>query len=447
MTKGNYILSVCFLLFCCHFLADAQEIDKGKLDQYFQTLESNHKFMGSVSVFRNVSEIYARSVGFADVDKQIPASGKSSYHIGSISKTFTAVMVFQAVEAGKLSLSQTIDTYFPSIKNADKITIGHLITHRSGIPDFTADESYLTWHTQNKTKEQMLEIIAKGNADFAPDSKTHYSNSNYLLLSYILESVYGKPYAKLLTAQITKPLSLTNTYLGRSTITPERHECNSYKYFDKWRIESVTHPSVLLGAGGIVSTPNDLNRFANALFGGKLISATSLSLMQTLKDNYGMGLLAVPFYTKRGFGHSGGIDGFYSMWVYFPEDHLSYAITSNALNYVFNDIHIAVLSGIYGMPFDIPDFKRVALTSDDLKKYTGVYASSQLPLKVIVRITGNALEAQATGQPAFPLEATSEHIFKFSQGGIVMEFDPANRTMTLKQGGGVFSFKKDSFAP
>ena len=83
--------------------------------------------------------------------------------------------------------------------------------------------------------------------------------------------------------------------------------------------------------------------------------------MLALKDNFGMGIFPVPFYAKRGFGHSGGIDGFNAMLIYFPEDELSYAITSNALNYTFNDIHIAVLSGIYGMPFDLPNFEAITL--------------------------------------------------------------------------------------
>lgn len=289
----------------------------------------------------------------------------------------------------------------------------------------------------------MVEIIARGGSDFEPDSKAQYSNSNFVLLSYILESLYKKPYAEILADRITRPLSLVNTHLGRKTISPEQNECNSYKYFDKWRIESVTHPSIPLGAGGIVSTPRDLNKFADALFKGKLISANSLSTMLALKDNFGMGIFPVPFYAKRGFGHSGGIDGFNAMLIYFPEDELSYAITSNALNYTFNDIHIAVLSGIYGMPFDLPNFEAITLKPEDLVKYTGVYSNSQLPIKLTVRIKNNALEGQGTGQAAFPLEAISEHTFKFTQGGIVMEFNPENRTMTLKQGGGVFLFKKE----
>ncbi|GAA6370257.1 serine hydrolase domain-containing protein [Odoribacter splanchnicus] len=443
MTKNIRIPVVAFLLLCCNLISYAQETEHAKLDRYLRLLGDKNKFMGSVSVFSKGTEIYARSVGFADIDKQIVADAQSEYHIGSISKLFTTVMIFQAIEAGQLSLSSPIDSYFPTIKNAHKITIGHLLSHRSGIHNFTADEQYLNWNTQAKTKEQMVEIIARGGSDFEPDSKAQYSNSNFVLLSYILESLYKKPYAEILADRITRPLSLVNTHLGRKTISPEQNECNSYKYFDKWRIESVTHPSIPLGAGGIVSTPRDLNKFADALFKGKLISANSLSTMLALKDNFGMGIFPVPFYAKRGFGHSGGIDGFNAMLIYFPEDELSYAITSNALNYTFNDIHIAVLSGIYGMPFDLPNFEAITLKPEDLVKYTGVYSNSQLPIKLTVRIKNNALEGQGTGQAAFPLEAISEHTFKFTQGGIVMEFNPENRTMTLKQGGGVFLFKKE----
>lgn len=440
MVKTISFSVISLLLLWCNVLVLAQNIDASSLNQYFQTLESNDRFMGSVSVFHDGLEIYAKSVGFVDLDNGVRANGKTKYSIGSISKTFTAVMVFQAIEAGRLSLSETIDAYFPSIGNAKEITISHLLSHRSGIHNFTADEQYSSWQVQPKTREEMVEIIAEGGTDFEPDSKTQYSNSNYVLLSYVLESVYGKPYAEILVDHITKPLSLDDTRLD---IVTQRNECNSYKYFDKWRIEQHTNPTIALGAGGIISTPNDLNRFAVALFSGKLISASSLSIMQTIKDGYGMGLFPVPFYSKRGYGHSGGVDGFHSMLIYIPEDKISYAITSNALNYTFNDIHIAVLSCLYGMPFEIPSFQAVNLTPKDLDRYLGVYSSNQLPIKLTIRKNGNSLEGQGTGQSAFPLEPASEHIFKFTQGGIVMEFNPAEDTMILKQGGGVFYFKKE----
>lgn len=443
MVKSIRISILFLVVFSCTIIVSAQNSDVDKLDQYFQTLGDNNKFMGSISVFKDGSKVYSKSVGYTDFDKQIVANETSKYRIGSISKTFTAVMIFQAIESGKISLNETIQKYFPSINNCEKITIAHLLSHRSGIHNFTADEGYLSWSIQYKNREQMIQIIADGGSDFVPDNKAQYSNSNYVLLSYILESVYGKSYADILAKQITEPLSLKNTYLGKSTISLDNNECNSYKYFDKWRVESVTNPSVTLGAGGIVSTSDDLNKFADALFKNKLVSANSLSTMQSMKDNYGMGLFPIPFYSKHGYGHSGEIDGFHSMLIYFPEDRLSYAITSNGMNYTFNDIHLAVLSWAYEKPFDIPTFEVIKLNPEDLDKYTGVYSSSQLPLKITIMKTGNSLEGQGTGQPTFPLEPTSKHIFKFTQGGIVMEFNPVENTMILKQGGGVFYFKKD----
>ena len=152
MTKNIRIPVVAFLLLCCNLISYAQETEHAKLDRYLRLLRDKNKFMGSVSVFSKGTEIYARSVGFADIDKQIVADAQSEYHIGSISKLFTTVMIFQAIEAGQLSLSSPIDSYFPIIKNAHKITIGHLLSHRSGIHNFTADEQYLNWNTQAKTK-------------------------------------------------------------------------------------------------------------------------------------------------------------------------------------------------------------------------------------------------------------------------------------------------------
>ncbi|MFR7824702.1 MAG: serine hydrolase domain-containing protein [Odoribacter splanchnicus] len=439
MTKNIRIPVVAFLLLCCNLISYAQETEHAKLDRYLRLLGDKNKFMGSVSVFSKGTEIYARSVGFADIDKQIVADAQSEYHIGSISKLFTTVMIFQAIEAGQLSLSSPIDSYFPTIKNAHKITIGHLLSHRSGIHNFTADEQYLNWNTQAKTKEQMVEIIARGGSDFEPDSKAQYSNSNFVLLSYILESLYKKPYAEILADRITRPLSLVNTHLGRKTISPEQNECNSYKYFDKWRIESVTHPSIPLGAGGIVSTPRDLNKFADALFKGKLISANSLSTMLALKDNFGMGIFPVPFYAKRGFGHSGGIDGFNAMLIYFRKtNYPTPSLTHSIIHLTTSTLQFY---GIYGMPFDLPSFEVITLKTEDLVKYTASF-KNKLPIKLTIR-KKQCLEGQGTGQVAFPLEAISEHTFKFTQGGIVMEFNPENRTMTLKQGGGVFLFKKE----
>lgn len=431
------------VLLCCLAaqVAVAQDIRTDRIDAYFDTLQQNDKFMGSVSVSRNGIPIYSRSVGFADIEAQQKASPQTRYKIGSISKSFTAVMIFRAIEQGHLSLATPLARFFPDIEHADSITIDNMLSHRSGIHNFTAG-GFESWATEPQSPQRMVDVIREGGSDFAPGSSFGYSNSNYVLLSYILENVYKMPFSKILKRDITGPLKMADTYFDTSA---KRRDgaCPSYKYLDKWRIESDTDPSVTMGAGGIVSTPRDLNIFFEGMFGGKLVSDSTLKQMTTIRDRYGRGLIMIPFYDKVGYGHTGGIDGFNSVSSYFPGDKTSYSLTSNGSNYVINNISVALLSAIYDKPFDIPSFRVINLTSDDLDKYLGVYSCSSLPIKISITKRGNVLVGQGTAQPSFDMVASSTDIFRFDTGGVVMEFNPEQSTMVLKQGGASFLMKRE----
>lgn len=420
----------------------SQNLDKTKLDNYFNALEQNNKFMGSVAVSKNGEVIYTKSIGFADVENNLKANENSKYRIGSISKSFTTVLILKANEEKKLSLSQTIDKWFPVVKNAKQITVKHLLSHRSGIHNFTDDKDYLTWNSQPKTEKEMVDIIAKLGSDFQPDSKAEYSNSNYVLLTYILEKTFKKSYSNLLQEHIVKPIGLTNTYVF-GKINPSNNECKSYRFSGTWKLETETDYTIPLGAGAINSTPSDLTKFADALFGGKLLKTESLEIMKTVKDGYGIGLFQIPFNTSIGYGHTGGIDGFSSVYSYFTDDKISYAMISNGTNFNSNDISIAVLSAVYDKTYEIPVFTTFKLTSEDLDKYLGIYASTQIPLKFTITKDGNNLLVQATGQPAFPIDATDKDKFKFDQAGAKFEFNPIEKTMILFQGGGQINFKKE----
>ncbi|MDD4847163.1 MAG: serine hydrolase [Bacteroidales bacterium] len=435
-------LLIAFLIVFLSQLCFAQTFDKTKLDNYFNALEENNKFMGSVAVSKNGDFIYTKSIGYADIESGIKASENSKYRIGSISKSFTTVLILQAVEEKVIDLNQTIDKWFPSIKNAETITVQHLLSHRSGIHNFTNNKDYLTWCTEPKSEKEMVAIIAKGGSDFMPDSKAEYSNSNFVLLTYILEKELKKSYSDLLQERIIKRIGLKNTdVFGK--IDPKNNECRSYKFSETWQVEPETDYSIPLGAGAIISTPIDLTKFADALFAGKLLKEESLELMKTIKDRYGMGLVQLPFYDKIGYGHTGGIDGFSAVFSHFSDGDISYALTSNGTNYMNNNISIAILSAVYDKPYDIPDFSVYEVSSEDLDKYLGVYASEQLPLIITVTKDDKTLIAQATGQASFPLEATGKDKFQFDRAGIVLEFNPTMKTMILKQGGGEFVFTKE----
>lgn len=420
----------------------SQNLNKEKLDNYFNVLELHNKFMGSVAISKNGEIIYKKSIGFADVDNKIKANENTKYRIGSISKSFTAVMVLKGVEDKKINLNQTIDKWFPMITNAKKITIKNLLNHRSGIHNFTDNKDYLTWNTQPKTAKEMIEIITKSGSDFEPNNKSAYSNSNFVLLSFILEKTFNKSYAELLQEYIVQPIGLLHTYVF-GKIDPNNNECKSYRFVEAWKKASETDYTIPLGAGAITSTPSDLVKFSDALFGGKLLKPESLKLMQSIKDGYGIGLFRMPFYSSIGYGHTGGIDGFTSVYSYFSNEKVSYALTSNGTRINNNDISIAILSAIFDKPFEIPVFETYHLTSEDLNNYLGVYVSKKIPLKITITKKENTLIAQGTGQPAFPLEAIGKDRFKFDQAGAKFEFNPVEKTMILFQGGGQIKFKKE----
>jgi D-alanyl-D-alanine carboxypeptidase len=423
----------------------AQKLNTSKIDSLFDALSNNNKAMGSIAISKNGKMLYAKAIGFSSIAEKVKSTEKTKYRIGSITKTFTTVLVLQLIEEKKLSLTTTLDKYFPSVPNAKSITISNLLNHRSGIHNFTNDPEYLTWMMKPKTKDEMVAIIAKSPSDFQPDSKAEYSNSNFVLLGFIIEKLRTKTYSEVLAERITKKIGLTETNYGTATDV-KRNESYSYNWMNgKWNQEPETDMSVPHGAGAIVSTPSDLTKFLEALFAGKLVKSESLSKMKTITDNYGMGLFQFPFDGKKGFGHTGGIDGFASSASYFPSDSLAVAYCTNGQVYAMNDILIGVLSIYFNRPYVIPTFKAssYSVNTEDLDKYLGIYSSQQLPLKITITKNEAVLTAQATGQSSFPLDATEKDRFKFESAGVVLEFYPEKGEMILKQAGGVFQFTKD----
>ena len=438
--KSRSFYLILFVLFSGTSFAQEQKFLA--LDSLFQILDENNRFMGSLSISENGKVAYSKTIGKAEL-----ASGKSSdnltkYRIGSISKMFTACLIFQAIEENKLSLKQNINRFFPKITNAKEITIGNLLNHRSGIHNYTNDTSYFNYYTALKSQKEMLEIIQAGGSDFKPNSKTEYSNSNYILLSFILEKIYKKSYEELLDIKIIQPLGLKNTYFGKK-LELAKNECASYRFSGKWELEKATHSSVSLGAGGIVSTTEDLLIFITNLFEGKIINTASLAQMMKLEDGFGMGIFSVPFNEEKGFGHNGAIDGFTSFLYTFPEAKTSIALTSNGSRININDIAIAAMSACYNLPVELPSFYDAELISADLDKYLGTYSNAEMPIKIFITKDSLTLIAQATGQMSFTLDAIGKDKFEFAAVGVEIEFIPEKNLLILKQGGGEFTFTRN----
>lgn len=453
MRKIVWIITVvCAFLLVLQTEALAQQtdsFDREKLDTYLNLLYEENRFMGTVAIDSAGRIEYHRSLGFLDPEEPGNNADKETmYHIGSITKTFTAVIIFQLIEEGKLTLSTRLSDFFPGLPQADMITVEHLLRHQSGLYNFTNADDYREWMTEERTKEQMLETFSGKDPLFAPGDSTAYSNTNYVLLGYIAEEISGEPYAEQLKKRITEPLGLDRTSIV-AEIDPEDNEAYSLRYDEeRWEQLPQTNMFIPHGAGAVASTPEDLLQFIRALFSGDLVSDETLDQMKTLNNNFGIGLFRIPFYGKVAYGHNGGIDGFQSHLSYFPAEDVALAVTANGVSYNMNNILIGVLSIYFGRDFEIPSFDEViTLSPKQMERLTGRFGSAQLPLEVEVFVKDSVLMAQATGQPSFPLTATEETVVKFDQAGLVMEFDSlANgkyQQFTLKQAGGQFLFTRE----
>jgi D-alanyl-D-alanine carboxypeptidase len=420
----------------------AQTPDTGKLDTFLNRLAEKNKAMGSLTVAKAGSVLYRRSFGYSFVngtDKTV-ATGATKYRIASITKTYTAVMVFQLVEQGKLELSDTLDRFFPQIPNATKITITHMLGHRSGIHDLEADGS---WAMQPRTRDEVVARIAQGQPDFEPDAKHQYSNAGYILLGQIVERAGGKPYQDALEERITSKIDLKDTYyLGAGSTDALRNESLSYRYFDGWKEAPELDFSVPGGAGSILSTPTDMTKFIQAVFDLKLVSEDSLKQMTMMRDGEGMGMDAFSFAGKTLYGHTGGSGSSGAWLAYYPEEKLALAYTTNMKIYPVANIVSGVLDIYWNRPFEIPTFDAVEVSPEVLDRYVGVYSTPDAPVKLIITRRGTTLYFQPPGQSAVPLEAAAQDKFKIDPG-VSFEFDAAKGQMTIKRPGGERVFTKE----
>jgi CubicO group peptidase (beta-lactamase class C family) len=294
------------------------------------------------------------------------------------------------------------------------------------------------------SKDEMLALIVKGIPEFEPDTKNSYSNSGYFLLGLILEKLTGKPYDQALEQRINSRIGLADTYIATGRIDVNKGEALTYENtgseWKLWKEGFETHPSI---GFQLISTPGDMAKFIQALFDLKLISQDSLNQMKTMRDDEGLGLVTFTFAGKNFYGNTGGGDNYGSWLAYQPEDKLVVAYTTNAKVHPVKDIISGVIDIYYGKPFEIPAFETIAVNSEVLDKYVGVYSIPGAPKKWTITRNGGTLFIQPGNENTAALEATAQDKFQLFGGKVTFEFDAAKREMILKRGGRPMVFTKE----
>jgi D-alanyl-D-alanine carboxypeptidase len=424
------------------FFASAQTFNPSRLDSLLELLNRNQRWMGSVAVSQGGKPIYSRALGYKNVETSELADTGTVYAVGSITKMYTAVLVLKAVEEGTLSLEAKLDRFFPEIPKSAEITIAHMLGHRSGIASITSTRDFDEWKLQPVTREEMLDKTKQIPSLFEPGSQTRYSNSNYILLTYILEDISGTSYADLLAQEITRPLGLLRTYVpGIEALNTQ--ESQAYKFLGVWEKIAQSDPSVTLGAGFLLSTPEELNRFIEGLFGGELVQPSSLSQMLQIQEKMGLGVHEFSFGDVQSFGHTGSKDGFISFVGFLPDQNLSISFSANGINYPHSKFTQQLYATILDPNATLPEFPQVSFGPGELDRFTGVYGAAEAPIKLTISVREGYLLAQASGQEPFVLEATDKTSFQFEQIGLAIDFHVEESALVLRQGGKDMKFVKE----
>ena len=424
-------------MICCVSCSQTNEmaaVDKAKLDSLFAELNEYNLGMGSIAISRNNQLVYKNAFGYAQLNQseKVPSTTKTYYRIGSVTKMFTAVLVFQFIENGRLKLNDRLTTYFPEIPNAKLITVKNLLNHSTGLSNYSDQPDYLQWKYQAKSKGELLDLIRQSKSTFVPGKKHEYSNTNFLLLSLLLEKISGESYQKLLTERILSKTGMNRTYYEAAADTA-RKESKSCKYFNgKWVQQREDVAENHLGAGGIVSTPSDLVKFINALFSFKLINESSVKDMTSFDQDYGLGIFKFQFGPAAAYGHEGRINEYYTTLIYFPDNQISIAYCTNGIVYPRDDIVKTVVQICRGGNYTLPNFRGMEVNEKELTTLTGNYASDAMPIEVTCRIEDNKLIVETQGKP-FETIMINDNYFANYQFGYFFEFQPKYKILLIKE--------------
>jgi CubicO group peptidase (beta-lactamase class C family) len=423
-------LAIAFVLTTVCLAQDKPQTDTVvRMEQIVQSYVPTKQFMGSVLVAQNGKILLDKGYGFANLEWQVPNTPTTKFRLGSITKQFTAASILLLEERGKLKVDDPVKKHMPDAPAAwDKITIFHLLTHTSGIPSFTSFPDYESKEAQAMTPQQLVDWFKDKPLEFEPGSKWNYSNSGYVLLGYLIEKISGQSYADFVQQNIFTPLGMKDSGYDSNSALIAHRAAGYSRGKDGPQNAGFVNMSIPLSAGALYSTTEDLLRWEEGLFGGKVLKPESLAKMTTpFKQDYAFGLGVSTKNGHKMIAHNGGIEGFNTSLIYFPDDKLVVAVLAN-LNGPFADQIAAQLGEVaHGEKVMlISERKEITVSPKILAQYVGNYELAPT-FSIAITLEGDQLMAQATNQRKNPLFAESETMFFLKIVDAQVEFVKNNK--------------------
>lgn len=335
-----------------------------KIDDLLKRYNEYGLFNGSALVAENGKVIFKSGYGFANMEWKVPNTPDTKFRIGSISKQFTATIIMQLVEEGKIKLDGKLTDYLPNYRKdtGDKVTIHELLNHTSGILSYTSMPNVWSDSLRNHyDQDYMIKHFHSGDLQFEPGTQYTYNNTGYYLLGVIAEKVTGKKLGQLLKERIFAPLEMTNTASEDDEIVIDKKASGYLKFGKSYRLDPYFYMPNVLGAGQMYSTVEDMVKWDQVLYTNKILSEESKEKMFTpYLANYGYGW-GISTDTIKGTNeitkitaHSGGINGFNTFFIRLLKNKQMIAIFSNAGNAPLNEMAGEIINILYDQKFNYP---------------------------------------------------------------------------------------------
>jgi CubicO group peptidase (beta-lactamase class C family) len=327
------------LFLLLHFISAAQSSTtthlKQQLTDYLEARNKIAPLNAAVIVTKGTEVLTQHFFGHSHAATKTPITASTSFLIASGTKPFTATAIMLLQQRKMLSLTDPIHKWIKEVPSTwGAITIKHLLSHTSGIPDYFTIKG---GESLQPTLNHLLQLYKGTTLQFQPGAKFAYSNTNFMLLSYVIEKCSGTTYEAFMQSQLFDPLQLTSTGFAY----PEAPRTLAHSYRNVFNMDAVAkgelaNLAVLKGAGGMYSTTKDLVLFLNSL--SKLLSKAIMdTMLQPVMGDYALGWHVQNQFGKVTIKHPGGINGYSSEMRYVPADSLAIVILSNI---GFNDLNI-----------------------------------------------------------------------------------------------------------
>ena len=414
-----------------------------KAEEYVNAAVKVDGFGGSILIARNGKPVISKGYGMANIELNVLNTPQTVFRLGSVTKQFTAMVIMMLQERGKLSVSDPICKYLPDCPAAWKpITVKNLLTHTSGIPNYTSFPGFAKTAVLPTLPAEMIGQLKDRPLEFAPGEKFAYSNSGYYVLGEIIERASGKTYAEFLQENIFAPLGMKQTGYDNPLEIIRNRAAGYQRQGGEIINAAYMDMTIPFAAGALYSTTGDLLIWDQALYTEKLVSRKSLDEIFTPfkgESGYGYGWSIGKTFDRRVIAHGGGIYGFATQITRFPEDRVTVIVLSNIQAAPAGKIANDLSAIVFGASYEIPkERKEIAVEPKILEKYVGQYQVAP-NLIITVMLENGKLLGQVSGQSKFALSAESETVFFSKDVNAVITFvKDANGQvtgLTLNQGG------------